>query len=78
MIDCQGCFPVIDFWWSAYGENSDHTVTLNPPNASSSVVFAYAGPAPPSGSGPHRYVGLTYVQPDSFTAPTIASTSAFK
>jgi len=49
-----------------YGENSDHTVTLNPPSES---VVAYAGPAPPSGSGPHRYITLVYPQPDTFTPP---------
>jgi len=33
------------------------------------VITAYAGPAPPAGSGPHRYVILLYAQPDSFSAP---------
>jgi len=33
------------------------------------AVTAYAGPAPPAGSGPHRYVILVYTQPDSFTPP---------
>jgi len=33
-------------------------------------VTAYAGPAPPAGTGPHRYVILLYTQPDSFTPPT--------
>ncbi|KAI0073406.1 PEBP-like protein [Panus rudis PR-1116 ss-1] len=33
------------------------------------VITKYAGPAPPAGSGPHRYVVLLYTQPDSFKAP---------
>jgi hypothetical protein len=32
-------------------------------------VTAYAGPAPPTGTGPHRYVILLYSQPDSFSPP---------
>jgi hypothetical protein len=52
---------------SAYGENDDHTVTLNPPSGS---VVAYAGPAPPSGTGPHRYISLVYAQPSDFKVPS--------
>ncbi|KAJ1310854.1 hypothetical protein OPQ81_009372 [Rhizoctonia solani] len=51
----------------AYGENHDHTVTLN---STGSPVVAYAAPNPPSGSGPHRYIWLTYTQPDDFSAPS--------
>ncbi|KAH7344416.1 phosphatidylethanolamine-binding protein [Rhizoctonia solani] len=51
----------------AYGENHDHTVTLN---STGSPVVAYAAPNPPSGSGPHRYIWLTYAQPDGFSAPS--------
>ncbi|KAG8734437.1 hypothetical protein FRC10_011748, partial [Ceratobasidium sp. 414] len=50
----------------AYGENHDHTVTLN---STGTPVVAYAGPNPPSGSGPHRYIWLAYAQPSNFTAP---------
>jgi len=32
-------------------------------------VTAYAGPGPAAGSGPHRYVVLLYVQPDTFVQP---------
>ncbi|KAJ7098163.1 phosphatidylethanolamine-binding protein [Mycena belliarum] len=38
-------------------------------NASATVITAYAGPGPASGSGPHRYVVLLYQQPTTFTAP---------
>ncbi|CAE6487260.1 unnamed protein product [Rhizoctonia solani] len=51
----------------AYGENHDHTVTLN---STGSPVVAYAAPNPPSGSGPHRYIWLTYAQPEGFNAPS--------
>ncbi|CAE6473681.1 unnamed protein product [Rhizoctonia solani] len=51
----------------AYGENHDHTVTLN---STGSPVIAYAAPNPPSGSGPHRYIWLTYAQPEGFSAPS--------
>jgi len=49
-----------------YGENDDHTVTLNPPASS---VVTYQAPAPASGSGPHRYITLVYPQPDNFKVP---------
>ncbi|TDL27199.1 PEBP-like protein [Rickenella mellea] len=32
-------------------------------------ITDYAGPAPPAGSGPHRYVILLFEQPASFTPP---------
>ncbi|CUA73714.1 hypothetical protein RSOLAG22IIIB_01229 [Rhizoctonia solani] len=51
----------------AYGENHDHTVTLN---STGSPVVAYAAPNPPAGSGPHRYIWLTYAQPEGFNAPS--------
>ncbi|QRV91596.1 phosphatidylethanolamine-binding protein (PEBP) family [Ceratobasidium sp. AG-Ba] len=51
----------------AYGENHDHTVTLN---STGTPIVAYAGPNPPSGSGPHRYIWLAYAQPSNFTAPS--------
>jgi len=44
-------------------------------NASSTEVTAYAGPAPPANSGPHRYVVVLYNQPDSFHAPENLSTT---
>ncbi|ORX34585.1 phosphatidylethanolamine-binding protein [Kockovaella imperatae] len=47
------------------------TVTYT--NATS--ITDYAGPAPPGGSGPHRYVFMVYYQPDSFQAPANLSTA---
>ncbi|KAJ8454306.1 hypothetical protein ONZ45_g19358 [Pleurotus djamor] len=38
-------------------------------NASATAITAYAGPAPPEGTGPHRYAFLLWAQPESFTAP---------
>jgi len=34
------------------------------------AITQYAGPAPPAGTGPHRYVILIYLQPANFAAPT--------
>jgi len=53
-------------------------VTIDGSNVSSSAglaVTAYAGPAPASGSGPHRYVILLYSQPSTFTPPANLSTA---
>jgi hypothetical protein len=38
-------------------------------NATATAITEYAGPAPPSGSGPHRYVVILYAQPSTFTPP---------
>ncbi|KAL0947213.1 hypothetical protein HGRIS_013331 [Hohenbuehelia grisea] len=38
-------------------------------NASAVAITQYAGPAPPAGSGPHRYVVILYEQPASFSPP---------
>jgi hypothetical protein len=38
-------------------------------NASALSVTEYAGPAPPLGSGPHRYTFLLYSQPAEFNPP---------
>jgi len=43
--------------------------------SSAKNITNYAGPAPPAGSGPHRYVILLYTQPDSFTPPANLSTT---
>jgi len=51
-----------------YGENNDHTVTLNPPSSS---VVAYNAPAPVAGTGPHRYITLVYPQPVNFAVPDV-------
>jgi hypothetical protein len=42
-------------------------------NASSTAITRYAGPAPPAGSGPHRYVVLLYSQPSTFSPPAAYS-----
>jgi len=39
-------------------------------NASALSVTEYAGPAPPVGSGPHRYTFLLYSQPAEFGPPS--------
>jgi len=39
-------------------------------NATSAATIPYAGPAPPSGTGPHRYTILLFQQPANFTAPS--------
>jgi len=41
----------------------------NVSTASGVLITAYAGPAPPAGTGPHRYVILLYTQPDTFSPP---------
>jgi hypothetical protein len=38
-------------------------------NSSAIAITNYAGPAPPSGSGPHRYCFLLYAQPAAFAPP---------
>jgi len=42
---------------------------------SAKVITDYAGPAPPVGSGPHRYVILIYTQPANFTPPANLSST---
>jgi hypothetical protein len=39
-------------------------------NSSAVAITEYAGPAPPAGSGPHRYVFLLYAQPSTFSPPS--------
>ncbi|KAF5376533.1 hypothetical protein D9757_008288 [Collybiopsis confluens] len=39
-------------------------------NSSATAITSYAGPAPPEGSGPHRYVVILMQQPASFSPPT--------
>ncbi|KAJ3788552.1 phosphatidylethanolamine-binding protein [Lentinula aff. detonsa] len=39
-------------------------------NSSATDITSYAGPAPASGSGPHRYVVILYQQPASFSPPS--------
>ncbi|KAH8920730.1 PEBP-like protein [Atractiella rhizophila] len=61
------------------GENADvlhwlqTDLTVGDNNALESKVKAaapYAGPAPPEGSGTHRYVSLLYTQPADFVLPS--------
>jgi len=42
---------------------------------SGTQITEYAGPAPPAGTGPHRYTIVIYSQPDNFTAPSDLSTA---
>ncbi|KAL4259916.1 PEBP-like protein [Pleurotus pulmonarius] len=42
-------------------------------NTSAVAITQYAGPAPPAGSGPHRYAFLLWEQPSTFTAPSAFS-----
>ncbi|KAG9222016.1 hypothetical protein CCMSSC00406_0010381 [Pleurotus cornucopiae] len=42
-------------------------------NTSAVAITQYAGPAPPAGSGPHRYAFLLWEQPSTFTAPAAFS-----
>lgn len=44
-------------------------ITDNKVGADGTAITQYAGPAPPAGSGPHRYVILLFSQPSTFTAP---------
>ncbi|KAE9383317.1 PEBP-like protein, partial [Gymnopus androsaceus JB14] len=39
-------------------------------NSSATAITSYAGPAPASGSGPHRYICIEYVKPSSFSPPS--------
>ncbi|KAE9406484.1 PEBP-like protein [Gymnopus androsaceus JB14] len=39
-------------------------------NSSATAITSYAGPAPASGSGPHRYVVILLQQPSSFSPPS--------
>jgi len=44
-------------------------ITGNTVGTDGTAITQYAGPAPPTGTGPHRYVILIYSQPPTFTAP---------
>lgn len=58
--------------WLVYGvQISGGTVSL----ANGTQVTQYAGPAPPAGSGPHRYTIALYSQPSTFTPPANLSTA---
>jgi len=51
----------------------ENNVVISSTGAVSNTTAAtipYAGPAPASGSGPHRYTILLYQQPSNFTAPS--------
>ncbi|WOO79649.1 Putative odorant-binding protein A5 [Vanrija pseudolonga] len=53
--------------------NSLHVNTTTSPYKlnylNGTTIVEYAGPAPPSGDGPHRYVFLLFNQPSDFAAP---------
>ncbi|KAI0003224.1 phosphatidylethanolamine-binding protein [Russula compacta] len=46
-----------------------NSTTFNVSTTGGVAVTDYAGPAPPEGSGPHRYVLLLLPQPSSFSPP---------
>jgi len=50
------------------------TSGLNVSTSAGVAITNYAGPAPPSGSGPHRYVILLLPQPSGFSPPANLST----
>ncbi|KAH9989785.1 phosphatidylethanolamine-binding protein [Russula vinacea] len=55
------------------GNSSNSSSSSSPLNVSTTggvAVTEYAGPAPPQGSGPHRYVILLLPQPSSFSPPS--------
>jgi phosphatidylethanolamine-binding protein len=52
--------------WLVNGLAIDGTA-LN--NATAIAITEYAGPAPPPGTGPHRYAFLLYAQPATFAPP---------
>ncbi|KAF9495999.1 PEBP-like protein [Pleurotus eryngii] len=52
--------------WLVNGVTIDNNAVSN---ASAIAITQYAGPAPPAGSGPHRYAFLLFSQPDSFAPP---------
>jgi len=70
---------MVDAGFVGYNESQGQTrhmlingVTVAGTNVSATsgvAVTAYAGPAPPAGTGPHRYVILLYTQPDNFSPP---------
>lgn len=51
-------------------ENNVQIGTDGTTSNTTAATIPYAGPAPPSGSGPHRYTILLYAQPASFKAPS--------
>ncbi|KAL4259138.1 PEBP-like protein [Pleurotus pulmonarius] len=53
--------------WLVNGVTIDNNAVSN---ASAIAITQYAGPAPPEGSGPHRYAFLLFAQPESFSPPT--------
>ncbi|KAI0340190.1 PEBP-like protein [Trametopsis cervina] len=55
--------------WLVNGVTLSDATTLNVTTDSGTEITKYAGPAPPQGTGPHRYTILLYVQPSAFTAP---------
>jgi hypothetical protein len=54
--------------------NGVHVSGSTVSNTSAVGITNYAGPAPPAGSGPHRYVVVLYSQPTSFHPPADLST----
>jgi len=61
--------------WLVYGFSLNGTVAPEDVDVSNgTAITEYAGPAPDSGSGPHRYAILLYSQPSTFSPPSNLST----
>jgi len=59
--------------WLVYNVTLNGTASSTAENVtfnSGTAITSYAGPAPASGSGAHRYVILLYSQPSSFSPPS--------
>ncbi|KAF9520103.1 hypothetical protein BS47DRAFT_1357811 [Hydnum rufescens UP504] len=57
------------YWVNLHWPQNDATLASDGTTTNSTAaVIPYAGPAPPSGIGPHRYTVLLYAQPANFTA----------
>ena len=52
----------------AVGGNLLHWVTVNMDGQTGDKLLQYKGPAPPKGSGTHRYILLLYEQPERINA----------
>ena len=57
----SGLGPILHWIQPGFKTGPDNTLTSDQP-----FVANYIGPAPPPGSGPHRYTFFLFEQPDSF------------
>jgi hypothetical protein len=61
--------PVLHWIQPGFKPGPGNTLTSSEP-----FIANYAGPAPPPGSAPHRYVFLLFEQPDAFNGNRYAPT----